>query len=182
MSRAFVAVMPPDDVLDAVGNVLRRLEVPGARITRRDQWHLTLQFLGNRAELDPVTAALGELALRPGSVRLGDFGGFPKERRARVLWLGVVEGGPFLTQLVAAVGALLAPLGYAPEEREYHPHLTLARWKAPADLREAVAALETGPVGPAWTVDEVVLFESFTRSTGAEHVERARFRLGTAGA
>jgi 2'-5' RNA ligase len=158
--------------------VLGRLEVPGARITRRDQWHLTLQFLGNRAELEPVASALGGLAMRPGAVRLGDFGGFPKERRARVLWLGVLDGGPFLAQLVAAVGALLGSLGYPPEDREYHPHLTLARWKAPADLREAVAALERGPVGPAWTVGDVVLFESFTRPTGAEHVERGRFPLG----
>ena len=178
MTRAFVAVVPPPAVLDAVGNVLGRLEVPGARITRRDQWHLTLQFLGNRVELEPVVEALGALALRPAPVQLGDFGGFPKERRARVLWLGVLEGGPFLAQLVAAVGALLGPLGYPPEERDYHPHLTLARWKTPADLRKAVAALETGPVGPAWTVDEVVLFESFTRPAGAEHVERGRFRLG----
>jgi 2'-5' RNA ligase len=176
--RAFVAVVPPPAVLDAVGNVLGRLEVPGARITRRDQWHLTLQFLGNRADLDAVRTALGDLALRPGPVRLGDFGGFPRERRARVLWLGVVEGGPFLVQLVAAVGALLGPLGYPPEDREYHPHLTLARWKTPADLRETVTALETGPVGPAWTVEEVVLFESLTKPTGAEHVERARFALG----
>jgi RNA 2',3'-cyclic 3'-phosphodiesterase len=178
VTRAFVAVAPPPAALDAVGNVLGRLEVPGARITRRDQWHLTLQFLGNRVELDPVVAALGELALRPASVQLGDFGGFPSERRGRVLWLGVLEGRPFLAQLVAAVGALLGPLGYPPEDREYHPHLTLARWKKPADLREAVAALETGPVGPAWTVNDVVLFESFTRSTGAEHVERGRFSLG----
>jgi len=178
VSRAFIAVVPPDDVLDAVGNVLGRLEVPGARITRRDQWHLTLQFLGNRADLDPVAGALSGLAGRPGAVRLGDFGGFPRERRARVLWLGVVEGGKFLAQLVAAVGALLEPLGYPPEDREYQPHLTLARWKSPADLRAAVEALETGPVGPTWTVGEVVLFESFTKPTGAEHVERARFRLG----
>ena len=178
MARAFVAVVPPDEVLDTVGNVLGRLEVPGARITRREQWHLTLQFLGNRAELEPVAAALGELALHPASVQLGNFGGFPSERRGRVLWLGVVEGAPFLSQLVAAVGALLGPLGYPPEDREYHPHLTLARWKKPADLRAAVAALETGPVGPAWTVGDVVLLESFTRPTGAEHVERGRFSLG----
>ena len=177
MARAFVAVVPPPEVLDAVADAVGRLDVPGARVTRREQWHLTLQFLGNRVELDPVADALAGLAVRPGAVQLGDFGGFPRERRARVLWLGVVEGGPFLAQLVAAVGALLGPLGYPPEEREYHPHLTLARWKSPADLRETVASLEAGPRGPAWTVEEVVLFESHTRPSGAEHVERGRFLL-----
>ena len=172
-----MAVVPPPAVLDAVADAVERLDVPGARVTRREQWHLTLQFLGNRVELDPVAEALAALAVGPATVRLGDYGGFPRERRARVLWLGVVQGGPFLAQLVAAVGALLGPLGYSPEERDYHPHLTLARWKAPADLRETVAALEAGPLGPAWTVEEVVLFESVTKPTGAEHAERARFRL-----
>jgi 2'-5' RNA ligase len=173
-----VAVVPPKEVLDAVGDVVGRLDVPGARLARRDQWHLTLQFLGNRAELDRVASALGDLALRPASVRLGDFGGFPTERRGRVLWLGLVEGGPFLSQLAAAVGALLGPLGYPPEERDFHPHLTLARWKSPTDLRGTVATLERGPVGAAWTVEEVVLFESTTLATGAQHTERGRFRLG----
>lgn len=177
MARAFVAVVPPPAVLDAVAGAVESLDVPGARVTRREQWHLTLQFLGNRVELDPVAEALAALAVGPATVRLGDYGGFPRERRARVLWLGVVEGGPFLAQLCAAVGALLEPLGYPPEERDYHPHLTLARWKAPTDLRATVAALEAGPLGPAWTVEEVVLFESTTKPTGAEHTEWARFRL-----
>jgi RNA 2',3'-cyclic 3'-phosphodiesterase len=170
--------VPPPAVLDAVAGAVERLDVPGARVTRREQWHLTLQFLGNRVELDPVAEALASLAIGPATVRLGDYGGFPRDRRARVLWLGVVDGGPFLAQLVAAVGALLGPLGYPPEERDYHPHLTLARWKSPTDLRETVAALEAGPLGPAWTVEEVVLFESVTKPTGAEHTERGRFRLG----
>jgi RNA 2',3'-cyclic 3'-phosphodiesterase len=72
---------------------------------------------------------------------------------------------------------LLGPLGYPPEERPYHPHVTLARCKAPTDLRTAVAALGAEPVGPAWMVDEVVLFESRTRREGAEYVERATFLL-----
>jgi RNA 2',3'-cyclic 3'-phosphodiesterase len=165
-------------VLDAVADAVQRLDAPGARVTRREQWHLTLQFLGNRVELDDVAGALSALAVGPAVVQLGDYGGFPRDRRARVLWLGVVEGGPFLAQLGAAVGALLAPIGYPPEERQFHPHLTLARWKSPTDLRETVAALEAGPLGPAWTVEEVVLFESHTRSAGAEHTERARFQLG----
>ncbi len=177
MSRAFVAVVPPVDVLDAVADALGEPDVPGARFTGRAQRHLTLQFLGNRVELDPVADALGAIAVRAGPVRLGGFGAFPSERRGRVLWLGVDEGTALLAQLAAAVGALLGPLGYPAEDRDYHPHLTLARWKAPTDLRETVAALTTGPVGPEWRADHVVLFESHTRPTGAEYVEQARFAL-----
>ena len=178
MSRAFVAVVPPAEVLHAVAEVVGTPDVAGARVTPDGQRHLTLQFLGNRADLDVAAAALRALAVGAGPAQLGGFGAFPSDRRGRVLWLGVADGGLLLAQLAAAVGALLGPAGYPPEDREYHPHLTLARWKAPTDLREAVAALPTGPVGPSWKVEQVVLFESITRPTGAEHVERARFALG----
>jgi 2'-5' RNA ligase len=177
MSRAFVAVVPPDEVLDAVAGALGKPDVPGARFARREQWHLTLQFLGNQVDLDDVAGALGDLALRSGPVRLGGFGAFPNERRGRVLWLGVVEGAPLLAQLAAAVGVLLEARGYPPEDRDHHPHVTLARCKAPTDLRATLAALGPDPVGPEWVVGDVVLFESLTRSTGAKYMERARFAL-----
>jgi 2'-5' RNA ligase len=177
--RAFVAVVPPDDVLDAVGELAARVDVPGtARRTTRAQWHLTLQFLGNRVDLDRVRDALGALAIRAAPVQLGPAGAFPSERRGRVLWLGVSEGQALLVQLAAAVGALLEPVGYAPEPRPYHAHLTLVRLKTPVDLRPVVADLGPGPVGKAWTAGEVVLFQSTVRRRGAEYAARARFPLG----
>ena len=177
--RAFVAVVPPDDVLDSVGEVVADLEIPGtARRTTRAQWHLTLQFLGNRVDLERVRDALSSLAVRAGPVQLGAAGAFPSERRGRVLWLGVSEGQELLAQLAASVGALLEPVGYPPEARGYHAHLTLARLKTPVDLRSVVAGLGRGPVGRAWPAAEVVLFQSRVRRSGAEYTPRARFPLG----
>jgi 2'-5' RNA ligase len=179
LARAFVAVVPPDDVLDAVDATASGIDVPAtARRTTRPQWHLTLQFLGNRVDLDEVGDTLEALAVTRATVRLGAAGAFPTERRGRVLWLGVSEGDALLAQLAAAVGALLEPVGYPPEKRPYHAHLTLARLKAPADLRPVLAALGPGPVGRAFPVNEVVLFQSTVRRTGAEYTARARFPLG----
>jgi 2'-5' RNA ligase len=176
--RAFVAVVPPDDVLDAVGELAARVDVPGtARRTTRAQWHLTLQFLGNRVDLERVRDALGALAVSAAPVQLGPAGAFPSERRGRVLWLGVSEGQALLAQLARAVGALLEPVGYPPEPRPYHAHLTLARLKASVDLRPVVADLGPGPVGKPWTAGEVVLFQSTVRRSGAEYTARARFPL-----
>lgn len=177
MTRAFVAVEAPDDVLDAVEVACSSLELPGARRTTRDQWHVTLQFLGNQADVDAVTTALGSLAVSAGATRLGSAGAFPNARRGRVLWLGLLEGGALLEELAAAVGALLTPLGHEPDDRPYHPHLTLARCKVPSDLRTAVAALGSEPVGQAWTVSEIVVFESQLRRSGAEYIPRARIAL-----
>lgn len=179
MTRAFVAVVPPADVLDAVEEVLAGTGgLPeGAKPTRREQWHLTLQFLGNRADVDAVGGALAALAVAPGRLALGGGGAFPSARRGRVLWIGLRMGAEWLAQVAAAVGALLAPLGHEPEARPYHGHLTLARWKTPADLRPVVDALGDGAVGPEWTASEVVLFESRLRRTGAEYEPRLRVPL-----
>jgi len=177
VTRAFVAVRPPDAVLDAVDALVSAFEVDGARWTSRDQWHLTLRFLGNRADVDAVGAALAPLALRAGEVRLGGVGAFPSARRARVLWLGVASGELWLVQLAAAVAALLAPLGFEPEARAYHPHLTLARFKAPADVRGVVDEHVSAVVGDAWTVDDVVVYESTLRRTGAQYTPRVTVAL-----
>ena len=178
LGRGFVAVVPPDDVLDAVDAAAAAIEVPStARRTTRPQWHLTLQFLGNRVDFDAVAEALEPLAVRGSALQLGAAGAFPTERRGRVLWLGVDEGHALLVQLAASIGALLAPVGHPPEARPYHAHLTLARLKAPADLRPVVAQLGSGPVGRPWAAEEVVLFQSKTGRGGAEYTPRARFPL-----
>jgi 2'-5' RNA ligase len=175
LARAFVAVRPPDAALDAVEEVAASELAPiaGARWTTREQRHLTLQFLGNHADIDAVGAALGALAIGAGAVALGGVGAFPSARRARVLWVGVASGTAFLAQLAASVGVLLAPLGHEPEAREYHPHLTLARFKAPTDLRDTIDPDPHGSIGAPFAVDEVVLYESTARSTGAQYTVRA---------
>jgi len=178
VTRAFVAVRPPDAVLDAVERVAETIEVDGAARTARAQWHITLQFLGNRADVDVVAAALAGLSVPAGRVRLGGIGAFPTGRRARVVWLGLVEGSELFGALAREVGTRLAPLGYEPEERPYHAHLTLARCKAPADVREVLDAADAAVVGNAWLVDEVVVYESRLHRTGAEYVPRAAIPLG----
>jgi len=41
-----------------------------------------------------------------------------------------------------------------------------------------LAAIGREPVGPAWRVDEVVLYESVLHPRGAQHFARARFPIG----
>ena len=104
--RRFVAVWPPEGVLDAVEALHRPVEA-GGRWTRRDQWHVTLRFLGDVA-VEPVVARLG-----PAVDRLGR---------------GVVQipvAG--LDELADDVVARTADLGRPPEDWPFVGHLTLAR-------------------------------------------------------
>ncbi|TMK67045.1 MAG: RNA 2',3'-cyclic phosphodiesterase [Actinobacteria bacterium] len=181
LRRGFLAVVPPPEVLDAVERraaPVRNLRV-GPRWTTRDQWHLTVQFLGAVPDVDLLGKAVADAVreMEPFAVQVGGGGGFPSERRCRVLWLGIHERTARLAELARRITGATGMLGYRVEERDYHAHLTLARVKSPDDLREVVAALGEEPVGPAWTVDAVVLFQSDVRRSGTIYTERARFPL-----
>jgi 2'-5' RNA ligase len=179
VTRAFVAVTPSETVLDAVAAATSDLAMPGVRMTTRAQWHLTLQFLGNRADIDAIAALLHGIEVPPGTARLGGAGAFPNARRASVVWVGVTVGAELLFALARAVAARLEPNGFVPEARAYHPHLTLGRARSPTDLRATVAELRTRGFGPEWTVGSIVVYESNARRAGAQYVPRAAISLST---
>jgi RNA 2',3'-cyclic 3'-phosphodiesterase len=176
VTRAFVAVTPPAPVLDAVAATVDGLDVAGARWTLRGQWHVTLQFLGNRADVDAVTAGLQDLQVPAAATQLVALGAFPNARRARVLWIGIDALSDVFDALADEVGARLEPLGHERDSRPYHAHLTLARFKTPADMRPVV---ESGkdPIGPVWLVDAATVYESRPQPGGAAYVARATLPL-----
>lgn len=117
--RLFVAVQPPDAVLDAVAR-LRRPPRQDVRWTTRPQWHVTLRFLGDVEDPVPVVAALEAAPLVACTAVAGPA--------VRTLGRGVVMvpvAG--LDALAAGVVAATAGLGRPPEARAFRGHLTLAR-------------------------------------------------------
>jgi len=175
-------VRPPTVVLDAIDERVSGVAMTGGRRTTREQWHMTLQFLGNGADVDAVASALQSepFGLGAGEVRLSGADALGDRRRARIVALGLCDGAAWMQELANAVERRLAPLGYTRAEREpFLAHLTLARFRAPTDLRGLCAAVGSEPVGPSWRVDEFVLFESRLEPEGARHVLRAKFPVGT---
>ena len=168
LDRAFVAVVPPAAVLDAVAGALEpvRAEVVGARWAARERWHCTLRFLGPVPDVDAVVAALATVDDLPRfSVRVGGAGAFPSARRATVLWAGVTDGVDELTGLAGVVDRAVVRAGLPPAPRPFRPHVTLARLRHAVDVRRAVAELGESLAALAasattWPVADVVVFES----------------------
>jgi len=176
--RLFIALEIPEpprrDVRRRVDAVRDRL--PRARwVDLAENLHLTLLFLGETAEGDvPALAArLREAFARcpPLGLRLGSGGTFPPGRPARVAWIGLEAPEALSTLQEAITRAAVDTLGFEPEERPYHPHVTLARCPDPW-RREAIDKLKaalTGPVGPPFVADHGVLFESKLSPKGARY-------------
>ncbi len=179
LKRAFLAVVPPDEVLDAIDHLLERPKSSRFAWTRRDQWHVTMQFYGRVDDVDSLRTAIRVGTDRANPVRIAIRGGgtFPKPKRAQVLWLGV-DNGDALIDLHAEVAAATRAFVNLLDRVAFEPHLTLARLKRTVDLTEDVDALRNVPIGPAWELRELVLFESETRRSGAVYTEQDRFRLG----
>ena len=163
MSRLFVAVWPPGEVLDVVEALHRPVEA-GGRWTRRDQWHVTLRFLGP-AEVDAVCSALDGLRHEPVEAVVGPEVG--------VLGQGVVQlpvAG--LDSLASAVVSLTAAVGRPPEDRPFFGHLTLARM---------AGAPPAGVLGQAFTasfaVTSVALVASELGGNAARYMTVATFPL-----
>jgi RNA 2',3'-cyclic 3'-phosphodiesterase len=185
IARAFVAVVPPPVVLDAIETRVGPLRAAsqrdddGLRWSRREQWHLTLRFLGRVADVDPLADALrrATAATDEFQLQLGGTGAFRRAEHGTVLWIGLHQGRNELTRLAAAIERAVVDMGFEAEARGFNPHLTLARANRPCDLRALLDALGDGPVGLSWALNDLVLLASDTRATGPVYEERARFAL-----
>jgi RNA 2',3'-cyclic 3'-phosphodiesterase len=167
--RLFVAILPPPAALDELEAAAAPLRPawPGLRWTGHSAWHVTLAFLGEVSEAS--AASLGPRLERaagrhPGlSLCFSGAGAFPGGARARVLWTGLRGDRPAMASLAASVAAGARRAGAPPsgENRRFQPHLTLARCKAPSDIRPLVGEL-SGFAGQRWTADKIHLIRSYT--------------------
>jgi 2'-5' RNA ligase len=178
--RLFVAIEIPERAKAAVEEVLGpwRDEFPKARWVPRENWHVTMKFLGRTwprlREWVPqrIEAAAGEVrSFRAG---LAGLGSFPSRRRGRVLWAGLEDEGGGLAHLATTLDEALGD-EFPAETRRFHPHLTVARSEPPLSLPPAFA--ETGFAIEAWEVDHVVLFRSHLQRPAPRYEPLARFQL-----
>ena len=182
--RTFVAVVPPEDILDQLGHLVDRLHrLPSAscKWVSRAQLHLTLRFLGesSQAQTDIVAKALGKVTGAAFEITLNRVGGFPSLRQPRVLWLGGVSGVEHLAALAAKVEEAAVVSGFPPETRAFDAHLTLARVRRtpsspfPPELTEA---LKTVP-SFTWRVSRFFLVQSNLTPQGSIYTTLHEYSL-----
>ena len=196
--RCFWAVSPPDENLEQVAELARALKRPLASLglqvawSVRESYHITLKFLGNVAEeklgemVAHVQSQLLAYRLAAGpQVELAGLGVFPGPHRPQVVFVeGRGEGG--FTTLHALLQDWLAPLGYAREERPYHPHLTIGRVRGGASaetqpkLQELLQGYADQRHGAPFPITALTLFESQQAPTGPKYTPLARLPLLTA--
>jgi RNA 2',3'-cyclic 3'-phosphodiesterase len=189
MARLFVAVplaAAPREALARLSNNLQK----GFQFTPcRPSWghpetiHVTLAFLGQkpRAMIDPIREALRQVAgsFAPLVIEIKGLGVFPNWQRPRVLWAGLRERTHQIEALHQAVERCLERFDYEPEEREYRPHLTLARFGGLRGVNAAqgIVMAHKDFRAPTFDAPACVLFESELHPSGARHTPLDHFEF-----
>lgn len=195
--RLFVAISLPDAVEEEIEKVQQemRKEFRGnfMRWTKREQFHLTLKFLGNVAagRVGELSESLREACVAFGGMRLcaGRVGFFPDARFPRVMWVGVRDERDELSRLQEKIELrterfaedMAGPVGRRRSQAGFVGHVTLARIQgirprqaeSLSKLAEAMAERFFGE----WVADKVELIRSELSSAGSRYTTVETFPL-----
>jgi 2'-5' RNA ligase len=173
--RLFVGIALANDLTAELAQLCNRLQADGDRLrwSAAEGWHITLQFLGNAdaEQFDCLKASLSGVRSLAVPVRLGGLAVFD---RAGAFVIEVVTS-PELLALQQRVLEATTKCDFVPEQRPYHPHITLARAKGDArrQLQNLKTQIKRAPLLPSFTSKEFLLYESHLGPGGSKYVVQA---------
>ncbi|MBQ4642972.1 MAG: RNA 2',3'-cyclic phosphodiesterase [Oscillospiraceae bacterium] len=127
--RLFTAICLDDEAKNALFLAEKAVEnFSGGKFTLLENLHLTLVFIGETEREDEIKTALSEIEFPAFDFEISGTGTFEKG----IFWAGISENEN-LRNLQKTVFEKLRETGFEPEEREFVPHITLARKFRPAE-------------------------------------------------
>jgi 2'-5' RNA ligase len=171
--RSFLALPTSDSVKDRIAELQAQLKQLDAEVKwdSPEKFHITLKFLGNVeaqvlekliSNLEPVVRQEPSFDLEYEAV-----GAFPNLSTPRVIWIGAALSES-LVSLHRAIEDCCSALGFAREERAFHPHLTLGRVKGSRNIQRLTEKLKTLTLEPTRTrCAELLVMRSELRPSGS---------------
>ncbi|AOP35815.1 2'-5' RNA ligase [Leptospira tipperaryensis] len=126
--RTFLGISIPDAVKEQLTSICYGL--PDIKWVREENFHITLVFLGeqNSDDIDRISEFCSGISLPDFELELKSVGFFGKQKSPSILFANV-EQNPTLFQLQKTLDSGLRKLGFSPERQDYHPHVTIGRFK-----------------------------------------------------
>jgi 2'-5' RNA ligase len=184
--RLFFALDTPGPIQSRIATVSRTLQESGADVKWEPatKLHCTVKFLGDTDQnlLDTIIEKSSAIASSTPAlqVRYRGLGCFPSLRDPRVVWIGMEDIGGFLSSLQRALETSLADLGFEPERRTFHAHVTLGRVRGRRNLDHLIRlmkslTLETEPA----SLTELLLMKSDLHPSGSVYTTLKAFPFST---
>ncbi len=179
--RLFFCVELPEEVRGILAEQVAQLKrkLGTAKWVRAENLHVTLRFLGELG--DELASEIQDMAAlvagetEPFELELETLGAFPRPERARVLWVGSQKPNEGFAELAFRLESAVQKAGLPPERRRPLPHVTLARFRSPRDVKHVVAPLRGGTLSVP--VEQLVLMSSMLRADGPTYTPVARLLL-----
>ncbi len=184
--RAFLAIDPPEVVLDNIQALQNRLKksIQGAiRWVRPEGIHLTLKFFGDISayDVENISEAIANKTANvpPITLEIRGMGAFPDVNRPRVIWLGITGQLAPLLSLQRDLEEVFSKLGFPKENRPFRAHLTMGRVRVPKGIIGLAPSVEAegNLMAGNFTVGEITLFQSSLSPQGAIYSKLAAFPL-----
>ena len=161
--RLFIGISPTEAIrksLVKMQGFLQRHGITGDYASQ-ENLHMTLAFIGEYPEIDPVLDAMEEVEFAPFEITYTHLGTF----RESIVWGGIEDSAP-LAALVKHLRYELAKADIPFDNSSFSPHFTLARH---ADFKKGIPPVEIEPV--TMTVDKITLYRSDRGKTGMIYME-----------
>jgi len=122
---------------------------------------------------------LGSTKIAPFGLELSGVGAFPGWRQPSVLWVGVGGEDDQLRRIADYVDKAGEAVGLQKERRPFHPHVTIARIKAPSELPVQLMKEfnDESVVQGVWTVRYISVMRSDLYPEGPVYTPLARYLL-----
>ncbi len=180
--RSFIAIELGAQALQQILTFQKALTDTGAdlKLVEPENIHITLRFLGDTPQslINKISEELKTIQFTPFKVLLSGVGAFPSLQRINVVWAGIEEGMLGLIDIHGQVEARLKKLGIAPDDRNFSPHITIARVRSARNkdkLAEVLAASQKKEFGE-FMVDSVKLKKSVLTPKGPIYTTLAEAR------
>ncbi|MDP2855514.1 MAG: RNA 2',3'-cyclic phosphodiesterase, partial [bacterium] len=174
--RLFFAIEFPEHIKEGLLNLAKRGEKDIWRWTVKENLHITAVFIGYLAEEQiPQVIEAGQKAsqnIQSFILKCREIS-YGSESNKRMVWLNL-EKNNALNQLKNKLEKVLLDNGvnFQMENREFKPHITLARLKFGAD--KPTEQIKKTYV-KEFLVEEMILFASNLKKNGAEYVQIQSF-------
>ena len=155
--RLFIAIPLPPDITRALSSARVALEEHGVtgRFVPRENYHITLHFLGETDALKDITDAMRQAVrdIRPFVLRLKEYGSF-KTDGSHTGFVNVTCDSEELNRLYETLESALWERGFSKNRGRLTPHITLGR------KIEGDDGFVLPPQKAAFTANSLVLYES----------------------
>lgn len=178
MTRLFTALEIPEDI--ALKLSMFQGGIPGARWIEKENYHVTLRFLGE-VDLQTQQAISDQLHLlqaEPLTISIKGLGAFGKKRPRSIF--AAIEPNLPLSHLQQQMERTVQILGLEPEHRKFTPHITLARLSnAHPRGVELFCAQNNLRVREDFTASSLALYSAKGSTGGGPYVVEERFEFAS---